>query len=77
MVGIIRGSDSSIALMQQPLQQYIEEVMLQGLEPTRPNLSTGLTNAVDDSFQELVSCHSLIFFKKVFQLSRVYSMKKL
>ena len=55
MVGIIGGSDSSIALMQQPLKQFIQDVMLQGAQPTRDNLSTGLINAVDDSFQELVS----------------------
>ena len=54
MIGIIRGHDASVALIQSPLQRFIQDNIPQGATPNRQNLSTALTNFMDDSFVELV-----------------------
>jgi len=53
MIGIIRGHDASVALIQSPLQRFIQDNIPQGATPNRQNLSTALTNFMDDSFVEL------------------------
>jgi len=53
MIGIIRGQETSIGLIQSPLQRFIQDNIPQGAPPNRQNLSIGLTNFMDDCFVEL------------------------
>ena len=54
MIGIVGQNASSIGGLQEPLQQFIRERVIQGMEPTREILETGLINIMDEWFPEMV-----------------------
>ena len=54
LIGIVGQNASSIGGLQEPLQQFIRERVIQGMEPTREILETGLINIMDEWFPEMV-----------------------